>query len=110
MTDQMGSRPDVVVTWPKSRRPRGRLRYVILAIAAAVFIGGSTTLSYYVEALWYDSLGYSPVFWTTLNLQALVFGFFSVATFAVLYGAFRALKPANLGEFPGVIINGKPLT
>jgi uncharacterized membrane protein (UPF0182 family) len=82
---------------------------MLLAIVAAVVLGGGTTLSYYVEALWFASLGYSAVFWTTLNTQAVIFIAFAVVTFAVLYGAFLALKPPRLGEFSGLLINGQPL-
>ena len=74
-------------------------------------LGGGTALSYYVEALWFDSLGYGDVFWKTLNLQAAVFLGFAAVTFLVLYGAFLALKPARLGELTGgtILINGQPI-
>ena len=39
----------------------------------AAFLSGGTALSYYVESLWFDSLGYGDVFWTNLNLRASVF-------------------------------------
>ena len=110
MNRHPSSRPDVVVDWRPPRRPphrRGRL--LLLAALAAVVLGAGTTLSYYVEALWYDSLGYAAVFWTTLNAQAAVFCAFAAVTFAALYGAFRALKPPRLGEFASIVINGQPL-
>ena len=71
-------------------------------------LAGGTALSYYVEALWFVSLGYSDVFWKTLNLQSAVFTLFSVATFAALYGSFRALQPAAFGPqgSAGVFIVG----
>jgi uncharacterized membrane protein (UPF0182 family) len=99
------------IDWPPLRPPQPRGRLVVLAVLAAVFLGGGTALSYYVEALWFNSLGFSDVFWTTLNAQALVFAAFAAATFAVLYGAFLALKPSNLGEIAGGIIriNGQPV-
>jgi uncharacterized membrane protein (UPF0182 family) len=81
----------------------------VLAVVAAALLGGGTALSYYVEALWFESLGYAAVFWKTLNLQAAIFAFFAIVTFGVLYGSFRALKPARLGEFSGILINGQPL-
>ena len=45
----------------------------LLLILAALFIGVGMSLSYYVDALWFASLGYADVFWKTLNLQAAVF-------------------------------------
>jgi uncharacterized membrane protein (UPF0182 family) len=79
----------------------------LLAVLVAAAIGVSTTLSYYVDALWYQSLGYQSVFWTRLNLQIGLFGVFAIVTFGIVYGAFRALRPARLGELIGdtIIIN-----
>ena len=47
-------------------------------------------------SLWFDSLGYIDVFWTTLNVQAAVFSTFAAVTFFVLYGSYVALKPPRL--------------
>ena len=110
MNGQSGSRPEVVVDWQPPRRPpprRGRL--LLVALLAAIVLGGGTALSYYVEALWYGSLGYSAVFWTRVNAQAAVFAGFTGVTFAVLYGGFLALKPPRLGEISSIVINGQPL-
>ena len=100
------------IDWPPPRRqPRRRGRLFLLAILAAIVFGAGTSLSYYVEALWFDSLGYEAVFWTSLRLQAAVFTGFALTTFAVLYGAFLALKPEDLAELAGgaIIINGQPV-
>ncbi|PYR32945.1 MAG: membrane protein [Acidobacteria bacterium] len=99
------------IAWPPSRRRR-RGRLVILAVLAVLVLGGGTALSYYVDALWFGSLGYADVFWKTLNLQAAVFIAFAAMTFLVLYGSFLALKPAHLADFAGggtIIINGQPV-
>src|SRR5438045_2799677 len=99
------------IDWPPPRRAKRRGGLVLLAIVAAVLFGGGTALSYYVDALWFDSLGYSAVFWRSLNLQGVVFSAFFAATFALLYGGFTALKPTRLGEltnFP-ILINGQPI-
>src|ERR1700675_33897 len=102
-----------VVDWPPPRRPQRRNRGVLVLLAglAAIMFGGGTALSYYVESLWFDSLGYIAVFWTRVNVQAAVFSSFAVATFLVLYGAYVALKPPRLGELTGVpiLINGQPI-
>ena len=97
--------------WPPPRRPRRRGRFLVIAVLAALVFGAGTALSYYVDALWFDSLGYAAVFWKTLNLQGAVFTGFAAVTFLVLYGSFRALKPADLAELAGgaIIINGQPV-
>jgi uncharacterized membrane protein (UPF0182 family) len=99
------------IDWPPPRR-RGRGRVALLAVIAAVFLGGGTALSYYVESLWFASLGFGDVFWTTLNLQAGTFAAFFLATFGILYLAFVGLKPARLEELAGgtILINGQPVT
>jgi uncharacterized membrane protein (UPF0182 family) len=101
------------IDWPPPRRPRRRRGLpIILAILAVLLFGGGTLLSYYVDALWFESLGVADVFWTTLRLQGQTFTFFFAATFFILYGAYAALKPKQLGELAGlpIMINGQPIT
>ena len=101
---------DETIEYPA--RPRRRWRLPLVLAAFAVFFGAGTTASYYVDALWFGSLGYAVVFWKALNIQAIVFGAFAAATFAALYGAFLALKPPRFGE-PGsggvIFVNGRPV-
>jgi len=58
------------IDWPPPRPPRRRARLFLLAIVALFVLAGGTALSYYVEALWFESLGVSDVFWKSLNLRA----------------------------------------
>jgi uncharacterized membrane protein (UPF0182 family) len=99
------------IDWPPTPRPRRRGGLFLLALVVVLVLAGGTTLSYYVEALWYESLGVADVFWKTLNLRGGVFAGFAAATFLVLYGSFRALKPARLGDLAGlpILINGQPI-
>lgn len=99
MSHDTDSRTDIVVDGQPPRRRR-LLVFVLAGLAVAVF-GGSATLSYYVDALWFESLGYTSVFWTRLNLEAATFGAFALITFLALYGVFLALKPAQLDELIG---------
>ena len=85
--------PPRVVGWPPPRRPRqNRGGLIVVAALAAMVFGGGTVLSYYIESMWFDSLGYVDVFWNTLTVRAAVFLGFSIATFLVLYGSYLALQ------------------
>jgi len=98
----MNDRNRAVVDWPPPRRKGPRTALWLLAgVMAAVLLGGRTTLSYYVNALWFDSLGYASVYWTTINLQAAAFLGFAAITFLVLYGSYLVFKPPRLGELTG---------
>ena len=99
-----------VVTGTPPPRRRRRVLPWLLVLAVALF-SGTTTLSYYVDALWFESLGYASVFWTRLNLQGTIFLAFALTSFLALYGVFWALKPARFGELIGdtVYINQQPL-
>jgi len=97
---------------PAARPRRRRLLLFILAVLAVIFFGGRTTLSSYVDLLWFRSLGYGDVFWKTLSLQWGVFAAFAAATFLVLYGSFLALKRAHLAYLPTghtFLIGGRPV-
>jgi uncharacterized membrane protein (UPF0182 family) len=101
------------VDWPPPRRPfraqvppptrrSGRSRWLLLILiaVAVLFSGARTWLSYYVDALWFGSLGYLPVFSKSLSLQWTAFVFFTAVTFLLLYGSFRALKKTQLTALP----------
>src|ERR1019366_5841378 len=92
-----------IVDWPPPpRRPKRRIGlWLVLGALAAIVFGGSTTVSYYVDALWYNSLGYGDVFWKTLNIQGVVFSVFFAITFLVIYGSYLLFKPARPGELAG---------
>jgi hypothetical protein len=91
---------------------RRRFLLLIFAVFAVIFFGGRTALSYYVEVLWFDSLGYREVLWKTLSLQWGIFTAFAAATFLILFGSFLALKRAHLPDLPSghtIFIGGQPL-
>ena len=100
------------IDWPPAARTERRGgRLLLIALLLVVVFGSGTFLSYYIESLWFDSLGFSAVFWKSVNLEGIVFSGFAVVTFVALYGAFLLLKPARLGEIGGgaILINGQPL-
>jgi uncharacterized membrane protein (UPF0182 family) len=103
------------IDWPPPHqaRPRRRRRFLlILAVLVGIVFGGRTALAYYVDVLWFESLGYGDVFWKTLSLQWGIFAAFTAATFLILFGSFLALKRAHLPDLPSghtILIGGQPL-
>src|SRR5262245_17249761 len=103
-------RPTIQPPRRQTRRPRGLILILLALILVAV--GSRTWLSYYVESLWFQSLGYSQVFWKTVSLQSTTFLFFSFATFLILYGIFLIFKRTYLGSLPSshtVFVGGQPV-
>jgi len=105
------------IDWPPSLpvrpgRRRRRRFFLILAVLAVIFLGGRAALSYYVDVIWFRSLGYGDVFFKALRLQWEVFTAFAAATFLILYGSFLALKRAHLPDLPDghtILIGGQPV-
>jgi uncharacterized membrane protein (UPF0182 family) len=104
----------VSIDWPQQPhepRRRRKLLFVLIALAAILF-GSRTVLSYWVDLLWFRSLGYGDVFWKSWALQAETFTIFAVVTFLILYGTFSALKRANQANLPRdhkILIGGQPV-
>ena len=67
-------RGDIVINTQRRRRT---VRLTLLLALGVVFFGASTAASYYVDALWFESLGLASVFWTRLNLEAATFAAFA---------------------------------
>jgi uncharacterized protein len=72
--------PDIVDWQQPARRQRGWF-FLVLALFAIVIFSSRTALSYYVDALWFGSLGYRDVFRKSLTLQWIVFAAFFAVTF-----------------------------
>ena len=73
------------------RKRKGWKRWIILAavvLAVAVF----NSVSIYIEALWFGSLGYSSVYWYTFRLKLLLFVVFTLLTILILRTGFRLLE------------------
>src|SRR5262249_27623083 len=66
------------------------LRVGILVI---LLIAAFQSISFYVESLWFGSLGFEPVYWYRLQAQAYVFLAFTVGTALVLWVLFRLVMP-----------------
>jgi len=73
------------IDWPPRRpAPRRRGWVFLLVVGGILLLSGGTALSYYVDALWYASLGFRDVFWKTLNVEAAVLSGFTIVTFLAL--------------------------
>jgi uncharacterized protein len=89
--------------------PRRRRFFLILAVVCIIILGSGTALSYYVDALWFGSLGYGDVFRKTLSFRWAAFAASFAATFFILYGWFLALWRAYQPDLlsGGIIFIGK---
>ena len=91
------------IDWPldtQPPRPRRRTFLFLIAIVSVIVFGSRTALSYWVDLLWFRSLGYGEVFWKTFGLKWGIFAAFAAVTFLILYGAFSALKRAHSADLP----------
>jgi uncharacterized protein len=96
------------IDWPR-RPPRRRRFLLILVLIVILILSSRTALSYYVNALWFASLGYGDVFRKAISLQWAVFAAFFAATFLILYGWFLALRRAYQPDLlnGGIIFIGR---
>ena len=101
------------IDWPRTHPKRPRRRFLfIAAILIGMIFGGRTALFYYVNMLWFESLGYRAVFCKTLSLQWMIFAAFATVTFLILYGSFSALRRAHLPDLPSgrtIFIGERPV-
>lgn len=85
----------------------------VIAVVVAALLLSKTFLSYWVDLLWFNSLGYGDIFWRTRGLQWGVFTAFTLATFVILFGTFSALRRAHRAEMPRahtIVIGGQPVS
>ena len=101
------------IDWPLKHPPRRRRRlFLIVAAIAFIVFGARTWLSYFVDLLWFRSLGYGSVFSKTLAIEWSIFALFALATFFILYGTFSALKRTHLPDLPSshtIFFGGQPV-
>ncbi len=77
---------------------------------AVIALCGRTVLSYYVDALWFSSLGYSEVFRKELGFEWAVFMFFTAATFLILSATLLYLIRAHrvgLASDRAIVVGGQ---
>jgi uncharacterized membrane protein (UPF0182 family) len=86
--------------------------FFLAALLLGVFVCGRIGLSYWVDLLWFESLGYGEVFWKSIGLQIADFVFFTGTTFLILYGAFSAIRRSHEADLPrayAIVIAREPV-
>jgi uncharacterized protein len=80
----------------------------IVVILLILAFSARTIISYYVDSLWFASLGYASVFWKTLGYEWTAFAIPFALTFLILYGWFSALRRGCRAELSsaGTILLG----
>src|SRR3954471_2314209 len=99
---------------PSAQGRRKRKRWLLILILLALIFALTRAASVYVETLWFGSLGYESIYWTTFGYEWAVFGVFALATTAVLRGVFwlleRAFVVSALAPRRIVLANQQPLS
>ena len=98
----------VIDVGPTSRR---RWKIWIIVAAVVLLLSFSRILSIYLSALWFDSLGYSPVYWYVFNLKLALFVGSAVLTALLLSATFllfQRLFGALAFESRTIILNNQP--
>ncbi len=99
------------IVYPIREDPPVKRRRALLWVALAILLilfSARTAISYYVDSLWFSSLGYSEVFWRTLQFKWIAFALPFVLTFLILYGWFSLLRRGCRDELrnAGTIVLG----
>ena len=79
---------------------------VFIVLVAAAF----QSISFYVESLWFASLGFESVYWYQLKAKSTAFLAFFVATSIILWVMFRLVTPSSRGPRRTLMeFNGQPV-
>src|ERR1700752_5534491 len=108
MSERFGGKATVIDVEPRKSR-RWWIWIVAGLVLALVF--SSRLLSIYLSALWFESLGFSSVYWTIFKLKLGLFVGFAVVTALLLGGTFwlfQRLFGAAAFEKRTIILNNQP--
>jgi uncharacterized membrane protein (UPF0182 family) len=95
------------VSPPKRRRWR---RWLIAAIVLLLIVS-SRGLSIFLSAVWFESLGFSAVYWYIFKLKAVLFVVFAVLTVLLLRAALWLLERTFASQTIGtrtILVNNQP--
>lgn len=99
---------DVIDVGPRKRR---RLKWWLLLAVILLLVSFSRILSIYLSALWFESLGYSSVYWYVFKVKATLFAGSAVLTALLLSATFllfQRLFGAYAFEKRTIILNNQP--
>lgn len=102
------SEPEIIDATPPKRR---RWRRWLIAAVILLLIALTRSLSIYVSALWFGSLGYSAVYWYVFKQKVVLFFAFLLLTVFLLRGAFWLLErvfAAHTWERRTIVLNNQP--
>ncbi|HYK22010.1 MAG TPA: UPF0182 family protein, partial [Pyrinomonadaceae bacterium] len=100
--------PEVIDVGPRSRR---RLKIWIAVGVVLLVISLSRILSIYLSALWFESLGYSSVYWYVFKVKFALFAGSAILTALLLSATFllfQRLFGAYAFENRTIILNNQP--
>jgi uncharacterized membrane protein (UPF0182 family) len=83
---------EVIDITPKPKLKRRWRLWIILAIILVSLLSVPSLIGIYVNSLWFESLGYSPVYWFQFKLTLTLFFGFTFLTFFILRGAFWLIE------------------
>ncbi len=92
-------------------RKRRRLKLWLVLAAVVLLFSFSRILSIYLSALWFESLGYSSVYWYVLKAKAALFAASAILTALLLSATFllfQRLFGAYAFESRTIILNNQP--
>lgn len=90
---------------------RWRWRRWLIGILLLLLFAASRSLSIYLSAAWFESLGFSSVYWYILKLKIGLFVVFALITVAILRTAFWILEKVFASQTSAqrtVLINNQP--
>src|SRR5437773_11074948 len=76
-------------------RPPARAFFVRLAVLIVLIIAAFQSISFYVESLWYGSLGFASVYWYRLRAQSMLFLAVAGISATALWVIFRLVTPPS---------------
>ncbi|MEO8435930.1 MAG: UPF0182 family protein [Pyrinomonadaceae bacterium] len=105
---------DEVIDVGPPDRPRRRRwkRWVLLAIIPLLIVA-SRSLAIYLSALWFNSLGYAPVYWYIFRTKVILFVVFAALTIVILRAGFWMLERAFRAyamERRTIMVNNQPVS